>query len=506
MKTGFAGKKCPAVKLAAVLLCVFMLAGCIRVPAFAAGAEDPGSLAGFYCSQTVKDRIEEEKLQELVDAIVTSIEPQAVNLLIESFPCFREAAEKDGLGREIGLYIYYEKGDQDGIGEHEAAFPGSYAAVKADPVYHEDGSATFNYMIYIDVQALIDGEANDDAVLDLDGPQRVQLDTTFCHELFHALMFDYNRAGMSGYTDIAPYRDGADSPFTEEEGTALSDYTHFPFWFIEGLAGCVGNIYQADLVFFNEYHYDPATQEYLDACTKEQLLDMYIHWNSIAGVIPQRYDLEDYTEDDGEGLADGSVYVSGYLACLYLADLECREREGAGAMTFGPNGGAESISSEKLRAGISGILSRLHRGDTLDEVIREISGGAYQDTDDFVRRFVKGAYHEETEEYEGDPESLSFCVGFLNYMSRLDALDPETHPAGSLLMDDFGSTRVTPLEKDKEAASDFYRFVGQNVLVPSTVSCERATDGGTKLSGRNSLEENLEIIRKIPGQKEEGAW
>ncbi len=108
MKTGSVERKCPAMKLAAALLCVLMLSGWIRPPAFAAGAENPAGPVGIYCSRTAKDALGDEQLQALVDLIVTSVDPQAVNLLIERFPCFTEAAAKNDLGREIGLYIYFD--------------------------------------------------------------------------------------------------------------------------------------------------------------------------------------------------------------------------------------------------------------------------------------------------------------------------------------------------------------------------------------------------------------
>ena len=192
MKFVFGEKNSLAVKLTAVMLCVFMLSGFIRLPASATEANETYPLVDVYCSQTAKDALGYEKLQELVDLIVGSIEPQAVNLLIERFPCFREAAANDGLGREIGLYIYYGEGDQDGIEEHEYVAPGAYAYVNGYPVY-ENGKTRFKYMIGIDAETLCDDDdtdGNDDKepVLDLNGQARVQVDTTFCHELFHAFV------------------------------------------------------------------------------------------------------------------------------------------------------------------------------------------------------------------------------------------------------------------------------------------------------------------------------
>ncbi len=165
-------------------------------------------------------------------------------------------------------------------------------------------------------------------------------------------------------------------------------------------------------------------------------------------------------------------------------------------MTFDQNGDIESVSSEKLREGLSDILYRLHQGDTLDEVISEISGGAYENTEDFTKRFIKGVYNEETQDYDGDPESLAFCEGYLNYMNRLDAMDPETHPVGSVLMDEFGSTQPTPIEKDAAASSDFYRIVEENTMTTSTVSNEDLQDGGTSYSGRDSFETVVEMFKE----------
>ena len=238
---------------------------------------------------------------------------------------------------------------------------------------------------------------------------------------------------------------------------------------------------------FREYHYDPASQRYLDICTNDQLCRMYANMGYMEGTGKYRYDLEAASEDNTDGHVNGAAYVSGYMACLYLADLGYRRLEGSGAVTFDQNGEIESISSEKLRDGLSWILYRLHRGDTLDEVINEISGGAYENTKDLTERFIKGTYNEEKQDYDGDPESLSFCVGLLNYMDRLDAMDPETHPAGSLLMDDFGSTLSSPLEKDTVVSTDFYRMTGENIMTVSTVSIEDTKDGGTSYSGRDSL-------------------
>ncbi len=502
MKKWLRTAKCYAAKIAAAVISVVMLPGFYGESVFAGEAEeaaavdDPSRLVDIYCSQSAKDALGNDQLQDLVELIVTSIEPQAVNLLVGSFPCFEDAAANDELGREIGLYIYYGAGDQDGIEEHENVAPGVYAYVLGAPEYEADESkSVYKYMICMDAQSLNASVDINNPVLELDGQTRIQLDTTFCHELFHAFMDDYNRVGMSGYTDFTSYLFCPEEEITVDEGDKLIEETMFPNWFIEGLAGCVGNIYPADLDLFREYHYDLDTQQYLDTCTSGQLCRMYANMGYLEGTGADRYNLEAASEDNTDGHVNGSTYVSGYMACLYLADLAYRDMKGSDAVTFDQNGDIESISSEKLREGLSEILYLLHLGGTLDEIISEISGGAYENTEDFTERFIKGTYNEEMQDYNGDPQSLSFCVGYLNYMNRLDAVDPETHPAGSVLMDDFGSMQPTPLEKDIVATSDFYRIVEENTMTESTVSYENTKDGGTSYSGRDSFETVAELFR-----------
>ena len=501
MKFSLFAKNHFAVKLIASVLCICMLSGSFGLYAFAdeqeniGNADDPYRLVDLYCSQTAKDALGDEQLQNLVNLIVGSIEPQAVNLLVDKFPCFKEAAENGELGSEIGLYIYYGTGDQDGIEEHENVAPGAYAYVLGG-VNYEDDESVFEYMIGIDAESLCTFDDMNNALLDMDGQTRIQVDTTFCHELFHAFMDDYNRVGMSGYTDFASFIFSPEDELTTEEGEKLIEETTFPSWFQEGLAGCVGNIYPADLELFREYRYDLSAWQYLDACTTDQLCRMYAHMGYLDGTGDSRYDLEASVENNDDGHVNGATYVSGYMACLYLADLAYQELEGDRAVAFDQDGNMVSISSEKLRTGISEILRRLHEGDTLDEVICEISDGAYKNTKDFTERFIKGTFDENTQDYSGDPESLSFCAGYINYMNALDVLDPDTHPAGSLLMDDFGSTLPTPLTKDAVAASDYYRIVESNALTNSTVSNENLKDGGTSYSGSDSFEAVVEMFRE----------
>ena len=87
------------------------------------------SLVNVHCSQTIKNVLSMDELKNLVFLIRDVIQPQAVNLLKEGFPSFKKAVGNNELGKEISLYIYYEKGDADGIQEHESAPGGALAYV-----------------------------------------------------------------------------------------------------------------------------------------------------------------------------------------------------------------------------------------------------------------------------------------------------------------------------------------------------------------------------------------
>jgi hypothetical protein len=91
-------------------------------------------------------------------------------------------------------------------------------------------------MIGIDVETMCDDDDDDDAdgnddkepMLDLNGQARIQVDTTFCHELFHTFMYDYNRIGMTGFIDYTPFEHGSDDLDIDEEGERLIGETCFP--------------------------------------------------------------------------------------------------------------------------------------------------------------------------------------------------------------------------------------------------------------------------------------
>ena len=428
------------------------------------------TLVKLHCSQTARDALSEKDLKTLTELIVLKIEPQAVNLLTESFPSFKEAAKKDELGRKISLYIYYEKGDDDGHEEHKG-IPNALAYVSGAPFLYKDGSFTYEYLIGVDAASFSKKGEDGKAVLDPSEKTLADLDNTVIHELFHAFMDDYNRVGMSGGT-------GADELFydnglSREEVDRINRETRFPNWFIEGSASATENVYQYRYETFQLLRNDYETNNPAPRYTPEILRRAY-EATDYRGTA-QYYDLE-YSDEAMNGDNDPSKYVSGYLACLYLGELAA-EKEGTTAFSRDAEGNT-AISSKTIRLGFDRILNRLHKGETLDGIIKDISSGSYKDTDDFTKTFIKGR-----DDGHVDASAL-FCTDYLNYMLDLnDSGKNKNLPNGSILKD-FDQDYTTPLDRTKDATSEFYIITGDNEYIPSTVPNETAlTNGGKSRTG-----------------------
>ena len=208
-------------------------------------------LVDIYCSQTARDAFSEEDLEFLLELVRYRLEPQAVELLLDGFPAFRTAAGQGFIGGEIGLYVYCMTGDDDGVAEHANVPANALAYVGGDIVVRGD-DAKYCYMIGIDVYSLAekDGDAavrdpvTGKLALEREGENMIAFENTLVHELFHALMDDYNRTGMLGATDVRSAATGENGNNSSSEPEDPYDAVHFPNWFIEGTASSVENIYQ----------------------------------------------------------------------------------------------------------------------------------------------------------------------------------------------------------------------------------------------------------------------
>ena len=453
------------------------------------------SLVDIYCSQTARDAFSDEDLEFILDLILNKLEPQAVELLLDSFPAFRAAADQGQIGREIGLYVYYKAGDKDGIAEHEAAPPDALAYVGYNTVIDGD-NIKYCYMMAVDLSSLAQLDDDDNPVMNpatgkfvlvREGEAVTTLENTIVHELLHAIMDDYNRTGMLGATDIRNAVTDEEGDFPTKELEDLYNTIHYPRWFIEGTASSVENVYAfrynmfkmlrakegSETTFNDVYDVDSLLYNYLNATSDKK--DLYFDLEFSGG----------YDENGNEVDSDQSRYVSGYLATLYLSELAAKK---GGESAIKEDETTVAISSERLRAGLNSILERMHNGETLDQVVNDLSPvdvngkKLYSDTNDFEAKFIKGVGSETATgtNYSGDEASLQFTTTFLNYLVALEkTMGQDEKPNGSILMD-FATDLASPLDGTKDSYSDFLQIVESNEMVESTVPNEVALAGGGK--------------------------
>ena len=150
------------------------------------------------------------------------------------------------------------------------------------------------------------------------------------HELFHAFMDDYNRAGMSGTETVKGMLTDDKGYFIDKEVEKKYPYLHFPNWFIEGTASATENIYEFRIGSFKDYRYNQK-DGYYDKYTAENVANSYTYGNDSSGKFAY-YDL--IYKDGGEDSAGDPIdtvnccYVSGYLATLFLSELAYQKKTG----------------------------------------------------------------------------------------------------------------------------------------------------------------------------------
>ena len=100
-----------------------------------------------HCADNTLKRYGEDEMVNLVELIINTIQPQAVEFIKNCFPAFAEAAKAGDLGKEIGLYIYRLYGDKDGVKAHADTSLQALAYVGYNISKDEQGKAEFGYII-----------------------------------------------------------------------------------------------------------------------------------------------------------------------------------------------------------------------------------------------------------------------------------------------------------------------------------------------------------------------
>lgn len=454
------------------------------------GQDDLAYWVDIYCAQTAKDVLSQDDLEYLADLIINRLHPQAVNLLLEKFPTFRHAEELDWLGRQIGLYIYYESGDKDGDPAHENASE-ALAYVNGKYIKDFDGSVRYAYVIGVDASSLTERDGTGRLVLIRDGQDAVTFENTIVREMLRAFMDDYNRIGMAGVNSP----DSPDALSDEVTDSYLA--IRYPLWFIEGTASAVENTYQYRYDYFEYLRRNPDNpNEYLAVCTDKVVFANFTggaedDGTAIGYGLRYAENGRFWPDDDDQVSTTPSRYVSGYLAVLYLGELAARKDASVGS-SVSRDGNTVVINSENIRYGLNSILERMHEGETLDQIIYDISPvdsrgvKMYLDTSHFESKFIYGDQVYQEDYFKGDYEegaSLEFVTTYLNYMKGLEQqTDREFLPSGSILFD-FEKDFDTPLDRTKRDATGVYQIVESNTFVTSTVPDDVALAGGGKSEG-----------------------
>ena len=443
-------------------------------------AEVDRHLINLHCDEKAQNALSDEDLSFLADLLINKLQPQAVNLLAERFPSFNEAADNNELGKYTNLVITYN--------ENSWTYGNAQCGWTVDNTYPD---YKFCYKLTIEASQLVGlgSDSRPKVIRDFDSEEMTTLANTVVHEIFHMIMYDYNRPGMTGK------RMTADGTLTQEPGR---DDILFPIWFREGSASCVENNWQERenaLAFLRK---DRETNTYMPYYDMNVLLDNYV--NGCSEVVNGSpislfcYDLQCCDGTDLNGEACDTVanrYVSGYLATLYLSELAARS-SGIGS-SLSTEDSHVTVNSEKLRLGLDSILSRMHSGETLDDVIGSISDYAYSGADDFEARFIKGDLVDGT--YTGESGSLAFVSDFMNYMREIDmAQGRDNALANGSILFDFDLDYAAPLDFETEETARVLQVLdadNENFInyVRSTVPESQASaTGGKSVSGESPSE------------------
>ncbi|WP_026522331.1 hypothetical protein [Butyrivibrio sp. VCB2001] len=406
-------------------------------------------IVSMHCDQNAINAIGYDELEWLVKLVKYNIEPQAVNLLLDRFPAYQAAADNNELGKNIGLYIYYDDytDSQGGISNQSDAVAG---------VAGKNNGDTYSYRIVLNASKVFDYDVNTDTYSHDEELARESLDNTILHELMHAFMYDYTRPGMTG----EQYNTTTEEIEVNDPSSAVYSDVKYPTWFVEGMASTVENSVQAyNDTMRSSFGYDNSTESYdISKIQYSYTVDKSLQ---LAYADSPQVEQADTIK---------SAYMSGYLANVYLGYLAALKYDGVDAIDGSTGSGTYSIDSSVIRGGVNHILEELHNGKTLDDVISEISqtdssNPAFIDTEDFTKKFIKS----------GSGGSQEFVTNFLNYIESISTDDEMVN--GSILMD-FTDAALSPLQPENAENAPVYVPADTKEFVDSTVLNEDALQAG----------------------------
>ena len=435
-------------------------------------------LVRIHCNDAAKKVFSQGDLEFFADLIINKLQPQAINLLLASFPSFRQEAENGRIGKNVGLEIDYDP---------DSTYYG-YATNYSDI---EDGS--LSYFVSINTAMLVKDKKAANPVVTKEGANIIELANTMVHEFFHVFMYDFNRTGMTGMT--------TPTEPTKVNGKETNKYyqVRFPKWFIEGTASAVEHNWRGRpdefIVLRREFSENIQYRPFYD---RDIVLKRYVlgyDQKQDDGSIKNyyTYDLEcanGYDKDGHQVDTVGSHYTAGYLATLYLSELSARSHPQIGTSIRQTESGGIAFNNVALKYGLDNILARIHNGESLDSVIKDISGGRYQSSDDFEAKFIKGPLTEGY--YYGDSDSINFSVDFMNYMLSISRTEGRDNVANGSILFDFEQDFGIPIDPYKNDTTNTLAVYPYMRYVYSTVNPEFAyTSGGKSVDGTPMSSSNV---------------
>ena len=469
-------KRLRMITVLTVMCAIFVCFGTVCSEAADPSPREIG-MVDIYCAQTARDALSNDDLEYFIDLIRNRLQPQAVEMTLDKFPDFRVAADMGSISRELSLYIYYKKGDIDGKPGHDIKEP-SMVQVIGGAESDSFGEAKFKYMLAIDLSYLVTRSDIHSMkwVLDREGESMELLKDRLAGEMLRAVMFDYNRTGMIGAANIEDALRKDDGSFPNEELAEKYEKLVYPKWFTEGIAASVENIFRSGNDQFQKLRSEENNDLFNNYIKEESGFDLEDNVMSISDG-PDESDDSDESDD-----LEKPGRVSGYLAVLYLAELQAVQD---GQSSIDDNG---AFSAESLRNGLSKILTRMHNGETLDQVIYDLSPldsegrKIYLDTEGFEQRFIKGQLgYQGDDNYLRDENSIEFVNTLLDYLES--GKTPEGELYGGSILTDLKESR-SPLDAGKEQDSDILQIIESNQPIESTVPDSVALAGG----GRSAAE------------------
>ncbi len=422
---------------------------------------------GMYCDDYAIEVLGNDFLELLVDLIKNRLMPQAANLLREGFDdSFGNAEPGYELSDEIGLFIFCENAKYMGtpLPDCLGLSCGDYNLTDGNNRFHSTLVMNAAYF------AAYDDELGKWV---MDDSQRINFDNTLVHELLHTYMYDYTRYGLVSFT----------------YGAELDYHGSLPFWFVEGTASAVENVYQFRLWPFAQMSVETTDINEIQY-TKDSVLDGYINPRYLA-----KYNNDSFVLDIDQSCAANTEasYTSGYLASLYLGYMDALQR---GIDAFDTEG---NVDVAVIRDGIDDLFIRLHGTDgtdaqSLDQIIADISDGRYEDSLDFQKKFIKG------ENNAGDNGgSLDFVTDYLTWLNE-EGIRNDIISNGSILFQEQGYT--TPLDWDLTEESDVYRVADRSGMIYSSVDDQRANLTGGKSSVGDGTTEYVKTMIEMQEQNE----